>query len=517
MASDEERFAIRSEYLGRWLSEIYDEVLRQEESATGVEGICIEAEATGKIEEEENPKERRETGRSPVERRGELHVVHVAGTKGKGTICQGVSAGLLAAGHGVGMFVSPHVHSPLERIRVNGERISRPDYDRLLAVAKRCLLPPGTGAGEPDWLLAFDRYTAVGMAHFLTTAAKTAAGLPLEWLLVEVGVGGRYDSTTALLHSPALSPAVAARLRPRAVALAHISMDHQQLLGVSLAAIAWQKVGVVRQGMSVFSVAQHPDAAAVFRAECCLHDSPLFFAPAPSLPSDSPPHHRNRRLIELLLSHLLQRPQPSSAFVSSGGEEGADSGASWVDIDSATMAQACRYERFRVGASEVVLDGAHNGYSLDALLDHAEQDAAVVLSRGAGQSAEGPSRRDGGEEKGDWEIVFGCGSGKCVGDMLRVLRERRRGGVTLVQSKDPGACPVERLLEEGGGGGGGVLTAGSVAEALEEALGRGARFVLVCGSFYVARDARVWLSRRVPDQFLPSDPVFEPLQFTPVQ
>ncbi|MFM8560363.1 MAG: bifunctional folylpolyglutamate synthase/dihydrofolate synthase, partial [bacterium] len=156
--------------------------------------------------------------------------VHVAGTNGKGSVCALVERVLRAAGHRTGLYTSPHLLDFRERIRVDGEWASE---DELLArLAAIEALPDAAGATffEVATALAFDRFARSGV----------------EWAVVEVGLGGRLDSTNVL------APAVCA--------ITSIGLDHAEILGDTHTAIAAEKAGILKPGVPAVSAVEH-DAA----------------------------------------------------------------------------------------------------------------------------------------------------------------------------------------------------------------------------------------------------------------
>ena len=161
-----------------------------------------------------------------------FRIVHVAGTNGKGSVSAFMAAILRAAGHHVGLYTSPHLCSFRERIRVGAEPISEDAVadavDSLGTVIAR------TGA------TMFDASTAIALDHFAREAVDVA--------VLEVGLGGRWDSTTVG--------------EPVASIVTRIDYDHQDWLGHSLREIATEKAAIIRSGFAV-SAAQPPEAGAV--------------------------------------------------------------------------------------------------------------------------------------------------------------------------------------------------------------------------------------------------------------
>lgn len=177
-----------------------------------------------------------------------LKFVHVAGTNGKGSTCAYAASILQAAGYKTGLFTSPYIINFEERIRVNGRMIS---MDALTEVTLRVKEHAEAMAAETgDHPTEFELMTAVALEYF---ARQTC-----DIVVMEVGLGGRLDSTNAI-DAPEVS------------VIARIGLDHTNLLGNTLAAIAQEKAGIIKTGASVVSWQQEPDAMAVIEriaAEC---------------------------------------------------------------------------------------------------------------------------------------------------------------------------------------------------------------------------------------------------------
>ncbi len=166
-----------------------------------------------------------------------LPIVHVIGTKGKGSTAAILESILRAAGRRTGLYTSPHLHSPRERIRIQGALISRPAFaggcHRLLPLLEESLSWDDLGPAT-----LFEGLTALALQHFVRYGVEVA--------IVEAGMGGQSDATAALT--------------PILTLLTPVSLDHQAHLGETLSAIAAEKVGVVPPGGLVLSAPQ-PDEA----------------------------------------------------------------------------------------------------------------------------------------------------------------------------------------------------------------------------------------------------------------
>jgi dihydrofolate synthase/folylpolyglutamate synthase len=177
--------------------------------------------------------------------------IHIAGTKGKGSVAAMCAASLRAAGLRVGLYTSPHLREFRERIRVltpddADGRISEADFVRMMDRARQ-VLPDVPGI---TW---FEIVTALGLLYFAEAAVDIA--------VVEVGLGGRLDATNVLL--------------PEVSVITRLSMDHTQLLGDTLALIAGEKAGIIKPGVPVVSAPQKEEALAVLEAVAAERGSPL--------------------------------------------------------------------------------------------------------------------------------------------------------------------------------------------------------------------------------------------------
>ncbi len=253
----------------------------------------------------------------------DLRVLHVAGTNGKGSTCAMAAEALRLAGHRVGLYTSPHRVSFAERIQVDG----RPIADDLLAerideVRRAC--PWHDRGDESERLTYFEFATLLALVHFARERVGAA--------VLEVGLGGRFDATNVVV--------------PRVAAVSRIGLDHVQLLGDTLAAIAREKAGIFKPGVpAVVAAAQAPEAMAALREEAVRRGSPLSVAPASW---DGPvalrgPHQRGNAA---LAAAALRRLDAGGVPVPEEAIAAGIAGARWPG----------RLEE----VAGVLLDGAHN-------------------------------------------------------------------------------------------------------------------------------------------------------------
>lgn len=173
-------------------------------------------------------------------------VIHIAGTNGKGSTQAMIRAGLEAAGKSVHAYTSPHLARFHERIRLAGDLISEPD---LSAILNECEAANG---GTP--ITYFEITTCAALLAF----AKT----PADYTLLEVGLGGRLDSTN-VVDNPALT------------IITPISYDHPQFLGHTLTEIATEKAGIIKRGVTCVVGPQPDEALDVIEARAARLGAPL--------------------------------------------------------------------------------------------------------------------------------------------------------------------------------------------------------------------------------------------------
>lgn len=148
--------------------------------------------------------------------------VHVAGTNGKGSVSNMTASILKESGYKVGLYTSPHLKNFTERIRVNGEECSQKFVYHFLTEIQSYF----SKDFNPSF---FELTTAMSFAYFAEQKVDIA--------VIEVGLGGRLDSTNIIT--------------PEVCAITSISMDHTDLLGDTLEKIAWEKAGIIKQGIPV--------------------------------------------------------------------------------------------------------------------------------------------------------------------------------------------------------------------------------------------------------------------------
>ena len=174
--------------------------------------------------------------------------IHVGGTNGKGSTSHLLSAILQAKGFKTGLYVSPHYRDFRERIKINGQYISRQYVIDFVEKMK-----PVIAEVQPSF---FELTVAMAFDYFAQRKVDVA--------VIEVGLGGRLDSTNVI--TPVLS------------VITNISFDHMQFLGNTLPEIAGEKAGIIKSGIPVVIGETHPESAPVFEATAQAKNAPISFA-----------------------------------------------------------------------------------------------------------------------------------------------------------------------------------------------------------------------------------------------
>jgi dihydrofolate synthase/folylpolyglutamate synthase len=173
-------------------------------------------------------------------------IIHVAGTKGKGSVAALCASALKAGGYKTGLYTSPHLWDYVERIQINGEPISHEQLIQLVEEVKPAV------AKIPK-LTTFEITTAIGFLAFAKNDVTAA--------VVEVGLGGRLDATNIVL--------------PKVSVITSLSYDHTAVLGNTLAEITGEKAGIIKEGIPVISAPQQDEALQVLERIAKERNSPL--------------------------------------------------------------------------------------------------------------------------------------------------------------------------------------------------------------------------------------------------
>jgi dihydrofolate synthase/folylpolyglutamate synthase len=267
--------------------------------------------------------------------------IHVAGTKGKGSVSALIEVALAHAGLRVGRYASPHVERITERVSVQGHDVDEPTLARALDLALNAYEAARnamTPAANATW---FDLLTAAAFIIFAETQR--------EWAVIEVGLGGRLDSTNIVNGEIAV--------------VTNIALEHTEILGDTRAAIAGEKVGILKPGAVLITTLSADDEAG--RVLQTRGDELGARVKRTRVDPSAPIEQINLALAAAVLGELRRKGV--------SGRSGEPVGAAL--LDSATRAAARlpgRMERFdlEVGPRRlpVVMDGAHVPFNIGAVL-----------------------------------------------------------------------------------------------------------------------------------------------------
>ena len=267
--------------------------------------------------------------------------IHVAGTKGKGSVSALIEAALAHAGLRVGRYASPHVERITERVSVQGHDVDEPTLARALNRALDAYeagRTAGTPAVDATW---FDLLTAAAFIIFAETQR--------EWAVIEVGLGGRLDSTNIVDGEIAV--------------VTNIALEHTEILGHTRAAIAGEKVGILKPGAVLITTLDAADEAG--RVVQARADQLGARVKRTRVDVSAPIEQINFALAAAVLGELRRKGV--------SGRSGEPVGAALLDGDTRLAARLPgRMERFdvEVGSKRlpVVMDGAHVPFNIGAVL-----------------------------------------------------------------------------------------------------------------------------------------------------
>lgn len=182
--------------------------------------------------------------------------IHIAGSKGKGSVAAMLSALLTEAGYKTGLYTSPHVNDFRERITENGRFFSDSAYLEAFRTVRESIMPHIGKETEPQpsW------FELVTLTAFVLFRQKR-----LDWAVFETGMGGRLDATNIV--------------QPEITVLTPIELEHCEYLGHTIPLIAAEKAGIIKAGIPVFCSRQPNSALEVFRGRAEALNAPLFYLP----------------------------------------------------------------------------------------------------------------------------------------------------------------------------------------------------------------------------------------------
>lgn len=420
-----------------------------------------------------------------LRRLGDPHLqyptAHVAGTKGKGSVCAMTAAAAQAAGLKVGLYTSPHLHTIRERIQVDGEPISEADFAEGVMALKPAVSEVNSLMALTKWgrITTFEALTALAFHHF----AKEGVDLGV----IEVGLGGRLDATNVVA--------------PAACAITSLSLDHVDVLGGTLSQIAAEKAAIIKPGVPAISAPQPPDAFAVVEQAAERAPAPLRLV-GRDITYERTAHGGGAQHVAVatpsrrydLRVPLAGRHQAENTAVVVGLCE-ALTGAG-LPLNPAAIARGIASVRWPArmetlpGNPVVLLDGAHNRFSMrrfkQSLREQLPNEQVI--------------------------LVFGANRSKDLDGMVAEIAPAAHR-VFAVQSRHPKSAPPRAILAAFSRCGVQAEEADGVAAGIDAArqLARPGDVIAVTGSLFTAAEAREHLLGISPEIYAMGEPSLQPL------
>lgn len=380
-----------------------------------------------------------------------FEAIRIAGTNGKGSVCAFLAQTLQEAGFRVGLFTSPHLVRPEERIQINGHTISSEEFQQqfecIWTVIKELY-----GADSENYARFFEVVTLMALDYFHRQK--------VNWAVIECGVGARHDATRVIT--------------PKVSVLTNVDLDHRETLGNTIAQIASQKAAVVSQHGTLITAEDKPEALAEIMRECALKQAKFVRLDSSELTVKSSSWEGQRfdwrdwKDLEISLLGVHQMGNAILALEASLalGEERVSESAIRAGLKNTRWPG--RMELLRENP-HVILDGAKNAAGLRALrksLTELDYERLILILGIA-------DRKD--VEAMACEIVPAA-------DEIICARASWRGVAPEILAQAIQACGRE------------CWPAATVSEAIERALTRAREGDLICvtGSLFLVGEVRAW-------------------------
>ncbi|HBP45717.1 MAG TPA: tetrahydrofolate synthase [Flavobacteriales bacterium] len=360
------------------------------------------------------------------------HVIHVAGTNGKGSVCRAVANALQASGKRVGLFTSPHLVDFRERMLINGVM---PDEQWVVDFIQRVRSDFESAGNVPSF---FEWTFGMALVWFVEKG--------VDVVVLETGMGGRLDSTNVFPQ-------------PLLTVITNIGLDHQHFLGNDIRSIAREKAGIIKDGVPLVIGRMRPDAQSVLLETANRYGAEVHYAGVAGKTSEDGPHWpENRATAKKALEVLNEMPfgcgweVPGLDFITKSGHDGR-----WQWLKSASS------------GARILLDCAHNLDGLNRTLGAIQNQDFDML-----------------------RIVYGAMNDKDIQGALSLMP--RQGTYYFCQTQSPRAFPADELFNCAGKNGlqgvafptveKAVIAASSEAESND--------LVLVLGSVFIVGEAITW-------------------------
>ena len=394
-------------------------------------------------------------------------IIHVAGTKGKGSTSALAASALHAAGYKTGLYTSPHLQDYTERIQVDGQPVSHAGLVELVEEIK-------TVVAKIPKLTTFEITTAIGFLYFARQKVDAA--------VIEVGLGGRLDATNVV--TPCVSVTTS------------LSYDHMAVLGNTLTAIAGEKAGIIKEGVPVVSSPQKDEALVVLERVAKERHAPLTLVGRDIL-FDAGERSLDGQNLTIGIQHSAMRnplrgPCPKSVILTLpllGAHQVVNAATAYAALKTsglnvsdeeirkgfAGVSWPCRFEIVR-REPPVILDSAHNVDSFEKLAQTLEDyfpGRPVIL-------------------------IFGSSEDKDITGMFKALKSNL-SRVIGTKAVHPRALEPEQIVETASGLGVPAEAAAPVEAALARALELAAKedsIVLSAGSMFVTAEVKTAWEKR---------------------
>lgn len=290
-----------------------------------------------------------------------MKIIHVAGTNGKGSVCAYLRGILKEAGYRCGVFTSPHLVEPTERFRIDDREISKEEFLQAFLQVYEAL----------DWdaLSREEGYHPTFFEYLFFMAMLIFQGAELDFCILETGLGGRLDATNAVSNK-------------ELTIITKIGLDHTEYLGTSLKEIAWEKAGIIREGVPLVYWDGGDEAAVEIQLNCekrnvsahPVSKKDYTYLDFQNKSIDFSYHSRYYNYISLCL-RTIARYQMDNATLAVRSIEVLDQGKTVTKEHIVAGIQkafwAGRMEEVR---PDFFVDGAHNADGIEAFLDTVRAD-----------------------------------------------------------------------------------------------------------------------------------------------
>jgi dihydrofolate synthase / folylpolyglutamate synthase len=382
-------------------------------------------------------------------------IIHVAGTKGKGSVSALCASALQAAGYQAGLYTSPHLIDFCERIQINGEPISHAQLNELIDEIK-------PHVAKIEKLTTFEITTALAFMAFAKYGVTAA--------VFEVGLGGRLDATNVVM--------------PKVSVITSLSYDHTAVLGNTLTLIASEKAGIIKDGVPVVSSPQKDESLQVLERVAREKNSKLTLVgrdvtfeliksslEGQELTMVNGPSSTVHLKIPLLGSHQIENAATAYAALKASGFQITDE---QIQNGFSQVKWPARFEVVRRDPP-VIFDSAHNQDSFEKLYETLETYF--------------PNRKV--------YLIFGASEDKNIPGMFAALKPKI-AKIILTQADHPRALEVEKIASLADQAGAGHESAVPVKAALARALelsSKDGSIVLSAGSMFVTAEVmKEWKS-----------------------